>query len=346
MKQIKKSHLLLISSVVLIIATLPFLNFSSSSSTLNIWSVLNSVTTGEKHVTRLYELTLSKDGVSDGVKLNINGLKDQLNISNGIVVWNNSSAEWSYSSIWWWTSNKIVNSKYAWIAWWTSNEIESSSNNSVIWGWNWNLINWENAVIAWWDGNRANSFWVVIWWSNNTGRTNGVALWGQWNNADENSLVMWSWAGWNSVFAWNAKADTNSARIDAENWVLIWTTEPVPWVSLVVNWAVKINWEGDAGKTWVAWEIRVVSGCFYAFDWKFWHVISQSEWDSCTWFVSTEKCKFGNVYLQQWDQVTWYNATISTNCDGKTVVCSGGVLVTTTTPYRTGYDNPYCYKIN
>ena len=345
MKQINKSNLLLISSAILVVASLPFLNFGSFSSALNIWSdVLNIISTGDRHVTRLYELTLSPNGEWTWVVLNINPLKDQLNISNGLVVWNeNSSSEWQFSSIWWWMTNSIEDSNYAWIAWWTNGKI-SLWHNSVIWGWNWNTINGQNAIIAWWDGNSATEFWVIVWWSSNKSAKNGVALWGQNNSGGENSLVMWSGSKWKNAFARNAKTIDNSARIDAKSGVLIGTTESIPWVSLVVNWAIKINWDRSDRSNWVAWEIRVVDGCFYAFDWQYRHVISQTNnSEECTWFATTETCIFGNVRLQQWDQVTWYNATISTSCVGERVVCSGGALLTVAWNTE-GYNSPYCYE--
>lgn len=345
MKQINKSHLLLISSAILVIASLPFLNFSSSS-TLNIWKdILSRVSTWENHVSRLYELILSPEGDGTGVKLNINNSSNQLNISNGIVVWDNaSSSRGTLSSIWWWMGNQIWESRSAWIAWWSSNEIGDYSDNSVIWGWMGNHINWENAVIVWWERNGAESFWVVVWWYYNTASGNGVSLWGKNNEAGSNSLVMWSGAKWTRAFARNAPAEDNAARIDAKSWVLIGTTTAVQWVSLVVEGAVKIDWSGDNIENWITWEIRVVNGCFYAYDWKYWHVISQTnDPEACTWFVSTEKCIFWNVYLQQWDQVTWYNATISTSCVGERVVCSGGVLLTVAWNNE-GYNSPYCYE--
>lgn len=344
MKQINKSNLLLISSAILLIATLPLLNFGSFSSALNIWAdVLNRVSTGDRHVTRLYELILSDNSVDNWVKINIKD--NHLTISNGIVVWDNdSSADWQFSSIWWWMQNKIESSDYAWIAWWTSNKI-SNWDNSVIWGWNRNTIVWENAVIAWGEQNSASALWVVVWWRNNAGNSNGVALWGQNNSGGSSSLVMWSWASWNHAFSRNAQADDNAARIDAKSGVLIWTTNTIAWVSLVVSWAVKIAWSGSSTANWIAGEIRVVNGCFYAFDWKYRHVVSQANNPTeCTWFASTATCDFWNVRLQQWDQVTWYNSTISTSCAGERVVCSGGILLTVAWNHE-GYNSPYCYEI-
>ncbi len=339
MKQIKLHQFLVILSIIFCISSLPFLNLSFSQFTLNINSLLNNIE--QKHVARLYKLTLS--GVDTNVQLNINSSNKQLDITNGIVVWESSYSKSDLSSVWWWTENKIEEgSNYAWIAWWTNNKIQGAE--SVIWWWKENTINWSNAVIAWGQKNSAGNNWVVAWWNNNSASDNGIALWWQSNNADENSLVMWSWAGWRHAFARNAQANDDAARIDTKNGVLIGTTEGIQWVNLVVSGAVKIAW--NIYDEWQAWEIRVVSGCFYAHDWKYWHVISQTNDPdtNCTWFVSTEPCKFGNVYLQQWDQVTGYNAKISSHCDGKKVVCSGGVLVRLGTNDAT-YSNPYCHKI-
>lgn len=344
MKQINKSHLLIMTSVVLLVASLPFLNFSSSESTLNIWNVLNSISTGDRHVSRLYELILSKDGNWTWVKINIDNSKNQLNIQNGIVVWDEESySKWTLSSIWWWSNNKIEEgADYAWIAGWSNNVIEGW-NNSVIWWWISNRAQWDNIVIVWGNWNIWWEFGVVIWWGGNEAKNNGIALWGQSNKAWTNSLVMWSWAQWDNVFARNANPSQKSARIEAKSWVLIWTTESIPWVSLVVSGAVKINWNNSDMNNWVAWEIRVVDWCFYAYDWKYWHLISKS--DSCN-AVQNTGCDFGNVRLQQWDQVTWYKATISNHCESAKVVCLDWVLVKNDSTHEEGFNSPYCYEIN
>lgn len=344
MKQINKQHLLIMTSVVLLVASFPFFNFSSSNQTLNIWNVLNSISTGDRHVSRLYELILSKNGNWTWVKINIDNSKNQLNIQNGIVVWDDESySKWTLSSIWWWSNNKIEeNANYAWIAGW-SNNIINLWENSVIWGWINNKAEWNNVVVAWGQWNEWYNSGVIIWWNSNKAKDNGIALWGQNNEAQANSLVMWSWAKWKNVFARNAQTEEKSARIEAKSWVLIGTTESIPWVSLVVSGAVKINWNSNLDNNWVAWEIRVVEWCFYAYDWKYWHLISKS--DSCS-AVSNTGCDFGNVRLQQWDQVTWYNETISTSCDSKRVVCSGGILLTVDSNHQQGYNSPYCYEVN
>lgn len=338
MKKIKLPQVLITLSVIFCISSLPLLNFSSSAETLNLGKLLEI---GEKHVARLYKLTLS--GNANNVEMSIDQNRNQLNITNGVVVWSGSSSQSNLSSVWWWKNNTIdSNSNYAWIAWWSNNKI-SNWENSVIWGGSWNKINWSNWVVAWGQWNSAWSSWVVMWWQNNSASGYGVALWWQSNEAWNNSLVMWSWAGWNRAFARNAKAQDNSARIDAKSGVLIGTTESILWVNLVVSGAIKIVWNNST--EWQAWEIKVVSGCFYAYDWVFWHVISQTDPGNCEWFVETKTCKFGNVYLQQWDQVTWYNQTVDSSCKWEKVVCSGGDLVSLRSPSNTWYIHPYCHKI-
>jgi hypothetical protein len=157
-------------------------------------------------------------------------------------------------------------------------------------------------------------------------------------------LVMGEGAKWNMwSFAWNGEADNYSARIDAANWILIGTYDAIDWVSLVVNWAIKIG-----GGTWtngVAWEIRMVSGCFYAYDWSYWHVINQSTtW--CNALPVAKTCRFGNVQLQAWDRVTAYKVNISSNCDAEksdNAVCNSSGDVT---DGSVSYPYPYCYSIS
>lgn len=341
MKQKKWFYLFILSAVILSIASMPFLNFSSSESAIEIGSILNNWIK-DKHIVRLYKLTLTWDG-DNSVTLTINPSTEQLKVENGIVAWNDgNSSQWYLSSIWWWEWNSIDdNSDNSWIAWWKNNKI-TDGPNSVIWGWSGNTIVWRNAVIAWGQWNVGGNYWVVAWWRNNTASGYGVVLWGLNNNAEESSLVMWSGASWRNAFSRNAKAQADSARIDAKNGILIGTTESIQWVNLVVSGAVKITW--NDGDEWQPWEIKVVDGCFYAYDWNYWHLISQTNNSSdCQWFVLTESCQFGNVYLQQWDQVTWYKATLDQNCTQHKVVCSGGVLVEKGTN-ATGYDKPYCHK--
>lgn len=292
------------------------------------------------HQPRMYTLYLWADE-DVWIKTSDNNLI----ITNWMVVWDmDSYSRSTAASIWWWVSNRIdSNSNYAWIWWGEGNSI-TNWENSIIWWWLRNAIYGQNAVVAWWTTNESHSWGSVMWWSENVAESNWVVLWWYNNAAYENSLALWKDA--NAVgksFAWNATADANSARIDASNWILIWTTIPITWVNLVVNWAIKIWWTSSA--TWVAWEIRFVSGCFYAYDWIIWHIINRNSTWSCNAFTVSEVCKFGNIELQEWDVVTWYKAIISTNCDADTnkrsVKCTAWELLDSS--WNTWFTSPYCY---
>ena len=293
-----------------------------------------------QHKARVYSLYL---WVWENV--GIKTTEDNLIITNWIVVWDASSYSKSTgASIWWWVGNTIEsNSQYAGIAWWWNNTIVDGENSIIGW-WSNNSIDGKNAVVAWWQNNTSHSWWNVMWWVWNSASGNSVVLWWEGNMAEENSLALWkdSDAQYKS-FAWNAIAEPNSARINASNWVLIWTTQPITWVNLVVNWAMKIGWTSSA--TWVAWEIRSVSWCFYAYDWVIWHIINRnSRWD-CNTFTVSEVCKFGNIELQEWDVVIGYRAIISTGCDSsdnrREVRCTNWELLDS--EWNTGFDSPYCY---
>ncbi len=290
-----------------------------------------------QHSPRLYSLLLWAGNVW------INVDEDKLTITNGVVVWFwSSNSVWSNSaSIWWWENNNIQsNSHYAWIAWWTFNTIQWWMN-SIIWWWNSNIIDWWDAIIAWWENNTGHNWWNILWWNSNVANSGWVVLWGNGNEADINSLALWraSAARWHA-FSRNAISEANAARINASNWILIWTSHIVTWVNLVVDWAIKIG--GSNSLTWVAWEIKVVNGCFYAFDWLVWHVINRNTADNCNDIPVSKVCKFWNIELQEGDVVTGYNATLSRSCSYAVVTCEDGLLKDSW--WSTEYSNPYCYE--
>ena len=267
---------------------------------------------------------------------------NNLIITNWMVIWgDNSYSRSTAASIWWWSWNAIDNSSnYAWIWWGRNNTITSWENSMIAW-WLSNSINGQNAVVAWGQGNTSYSLWNVLWWTENVAEGNWVVLWWYHNEAHKNSLALWKNASAsNKSFAWNTTANTNSARIDASNWILIWTTIPITWVNLVVNWAIKIWWTSSA--TWVAWEIRFVSGCFYAYDWANWHIINKNSTSSCNALTVSQVCKFGNIELQEWDKASAYNATLSEKCESKNVTCFNWELVDDA--WGTGYKYAYCFN--
>lgn len=267
--------------------------------------------------------------------------EDQLLVTNGIVIWDSSSLSQSTAtSIGWWRNNIIYwDSTNAGIAWWQGNSI-SLWENSTIWWWMSNTIEWRWAVIAWWEENMWFEGWSVVWWRWNSANSGWVVLWWMYNKAWVNSLALWSNASWNyNSFAWSATTDVNSARIDANNWILIWTTDVVSWVNLVVNWGIKLWWNSEVD--WIAWEIKVVNWCFYAYDWTTWHLINRNTTWDCSDFEVWKICKFWNVELQEWDVVTAYNKTISTWCESKIVTCLDWKLVDES--WGEEYKYPYCY---
>ena len=289
-----------------------------------------------QHKARVHTLYLWS-GETVGIKT----LQNNLIITNWIVVWDaNSYSQSTGASIWWWVGNTIKgNSQYAGIAWWQDNQI-SSWENSIIGWWLDNGIDGKNAVVAWWQHNTSHSWWSIVWWTENTSENNWVVLGWYHNEAHSNGLALWKNANatYNS-FAWNATAEANSARINASNWILIWTTQTITWVNLVVNWPTKIA--GSNSATWITWEIRSVSWCFYAYDWVNWHIINRNTTWNCNAFNVPKLCKFGNIELQEWDVVTAYKATLATNCESKTVTCKNWELLDTA--WNNNYKYAYCF---
>ncbi len=292
-----------------------------------------------EHITRLHSIYFDHANT----KVWIKAWTWKLNILNWLAVSSNDVATLHANSKWvvigWWSNNKIDWSN-SWIWWWYKNTIEGINNIAAIgWGRE-NTTRWNYSVVAWGYNNTAEAWGVAIWWSNTTSKGNGVALWWNNNKAEDNSLALWVNSLWNSnSFAWNATAQANKARINASNWVLIWTYTPVRWAKLVVNGPIKLNGV-DNSASWIKWEIKVdTNGCIYAYykDWNMRHVLGRASWASC-WEKNT--CKFGKTILQDGDTVKAYNSSFAVDCGGWTdVTCNNWTLS------RPEYVYPYCYSL-
>ena len=295
---------------------------------------LNAVS---EHISRLHSLYLW-DGSSFAGMIT----RDRhLNITNGLVVGNGSVGS-NMATVAWGVGNGIgSNSQWAWIAGGEWNSIQWGANSVIGW-WKSNVIGWNNAVVVGWENNQWTSAGaVVVGWNGNTSSNDGwVAFGGSGNTALwASSLVLWEGAKWQKwSFAWNGEAGQDSARIEASNWILVGTYDTVTGVNLVVKWAMKIG--GDTSSASAAWEIRMVDGCFYAYDGVYWHVVNQSStW--CTAITTAKTCKFGNVELQAWDTVTAYKVPISSDCSAESaaVTCNNWELKVGGVEYK----YPYCY---
>ena len=219
----------------------------------------------------------------------------------------------------------------------------------MIWWGNTNKANWENAVVVGWDHNTSAGWSVVVWWKWNNAVDGGIVLWWEGNTWRPNSLALGKNATSNEgSFAWNWTASEDSAYINASNGTLINTTTPIAWVNLVVDGAVKVEW--NTTDAWVYWEIRYVGGCFYWYDGSKWHVMNRwndrNNNNECGAFPSTTAkfCYFGNTILWDGDTAIAYQNPYSTNCSAstnrKTVTCINWSLS------PSWYTHPYCYPIH
>ena len=316
------------------------------------WKTVEIPSSIQHHTSRLHSLFVWNGSTSAWLI----ATEDRLNISNGLILGDGSSDS-SKTTIAWGLTNKIwSNSSNSWIAWWQNNEL--SGTNSVIGWWIGNKIGEgdgfaNKAVIAWGEGNQilpptSNTITdpsVVVWWYDNKSQNWWTVLWGAGNTAKWiNNLVLWQNAeGGNWSFAWNWKAEQFSAYIWAENWILIGTNEHKDGINLVINWAMKIWWDNTAAA--VAWEMRVVNGCFYAYDWEYRHVITQSAAeDNCDDFENISKpCLFGNVCLDTWDKAMAYPQRVASNCGTpQEVVCEADWKVRKAGSSLDWY--AYCYE--
>jgi hypothetical protein len=294
-----------------------------------------------------------------------------LDIFKGLVV--NDTVEESEDKSWLivvggWQSNTITSSDQSGIAWGYGNVI-NGQDNAAIGGGNGNHVSWEIGVVAWWKGNTSEKGWVVLWWQSNTANgklqdgviIGGIVLWWKGNTAGVNGLAMWQWAIWGDwSFVWNddavntVTAASNSARIWAQNWVLIGTYTPKDGVSLVVNWPVQIWNNNSVWATATAWEIRSVEGCLYAYDGDSWHILGKSSVGDCKNKMTNlaNTCEFGRVLLQEWDKVDAYSMRYhpSYGCetsDVKTkVVCTNWQLIPENGGDANKYIYPSCYNLS
>lgn len=251
---------------------------------------------------------------------------EAFDIVNWISVWTGIKIkEWALVVIGWWVGNQVtVKWNYVWIAWWQQNTIENNVESSVIGGGYHNRVLKSQSVI--WGGYRNTvdiAWWTILGWKRNTAQNIGSVVLGWETNAagwKDSFAVGKSAKAWLASFSWhdgsrNMSAVNKTATIWATSGILIGTYDRLAWVNLVVSGAVKISW--TSSMSWTAWEIKMLSGCFYAYDGTSWHVFGKnSNADSnCKKDFVGVTCTFGNVVLQQWDIVTAYSQPYSKNCN-------------------------------
>ena len=290
--------------------------------------------------------------------------ENNLDVLNGVVAGSGNTIDGNIvlSSVGGWENNKIKWS-YAGVVWWFSNTAWNS--NSAVGGWDGNTADWSNAVIAWWKGNSAGSdWWVILWWEGNTTDGEyGIVLWWSENTAWAYGLSLWHGSAWadntfswrdSELWEWNGPLE-DSAHIGATSWVLIWTYNPIPWVNLVVNGAVKIEW-GAWDLYWPEpWEIRMIDWCVFAYDGNKWHILGKNSNDSssCKGIIGDElavTCNYGETMIWEWDEVIWYNSPYGNCGDNKCtkLVCEDWWKLVCRDGDKNGsldYIYPYCYSL-
>lgn len=292
-----------------------------------------------EHELHLHSLFLWENATDTGASW-IKANNKNLDILNGLIVWtwsNRKSSSGHLITVWWWKDN-VVKGNNSWIWGWKDNKINNANNSAIGW-WDENTIEWwDPATIAWWQGNKANTSWVVVGWYKNT-ETKWVALWWSGNKANgENSLAMWINSKWGKgSFAWNDgtssifNAPDNTARIDANSGVLIWTFTPIKWVALVVSWAIKL---GEDSSSELAWEMRVKDWCIQVYDGNNWHYLG----GKCQNQADFNWCQFGKTYLLNGDTAIGYVSPVAATCKKERVKCKDWEL-------DKNYF-PYCYEIS
>lgn len=288
-----------------------------------------------EHEAWLHSLFLSGQ---DDSWLRVSTGNKNLDILNWLIVWISNDlwdGEFSWVLIGWGNINKISKSNGG-IGWWGNNDM-MWENWAIAW-WESNRVEWDMWVVGWWYGSHVRNLWVVVWWrANRLLGSRGIILWGYYNVGWSDSFVLWTNATWNeNSFAWSAEAPKDSARIDTDNWVLIWTRQAITWVKLVVDGAIKL-WTGGNNVTWAIrltnkpiWIIAMYDGYYSrvlgytgsAFD------------DACG-------CKFGWVELEPGDMIRVYSKSYATNCE---LIATTGQCLSNWQLSPMGY--PYCYEIS
>lgn len=254
---------------------------------------------------------------------------------------NNGSLQGArYVSIGWWVDNTISSVENSGIWWWNGNLVDSAV--SVIWWWSENRVKADSKfnTVAWWYSNLVANEWSIVGWENNVVIGRSVVVWWSGNHVDgDGSMAFWSGSKWWArSFSWNSPIVRDySAIIVATGWVLIWTYEPVTWVNLVVEGAVKI-WTGLLTEN--VGEIRMQSGCFYWYDGRDWHVINKQSWEWCPKVV----CAYGSVLLSPGDSVPAYTRPYAKDCSQMLVT---GYCYADWTFWNPGVQYyPYCYNLS
>ena len=307
------------------------------------------------HTPSLFSLFLWNP--SNSVEMSVATWSNNLDILNWLIVWKNHTVNWSpkLSVIWWWKNN-IINASYAWIGGWQENEINKWENWAIWWWYSnkiWTSNNAKNWVIAWWRNNHDDGWWIILWWKYNkiaSLNKGWVILWWQGNSAWPQSLVLWSATtqnprAWEYSFIWNQKRTTDidfQASINAENWMLIWTYNPITGVSLVSSWAIRLWQENNNIKWWIhnSW------WCIQFYDWNVYNTLGKVSEDSGKCGINTW-CQFGIATLHNWDIVTAYSVSYTGNCQNASgqVTCLNWKLVDENNQSDV-FVYPYCYNLS
>ena len=310
---------------------------SSVVKATTITTIIN--TSSATHILKLYQLFLWNDE-----EYTVGAGSENLIINKWLIVWSGNRSQ-SNGVIVWWANNLIGDSSdYSSIAWWSGNKI--NWGNSIILWWEGNYLQWSGYMIVWWAFNSVYGSWIVLWWYWNSA-TWWVVLWWVHNNAAENSISMWSNTNWSAnSFAWSATPAYDSAEIGARSWLLIGAGESIDGVSLVVSGAVKVGWNSTTTNKALSWEIRFVgNNCFYTYDGTGWHVMTTLTW-WCTSIATKKSCAWGKVTLQHGDKVNGYEKPYSLNNDCGapiTLYCFNGTVKEAESDTKTY--SPYCYNM-
>lgn len=302
---------------------------------------LNSLNLWSWSLTNFYEVAIERPEIFD--------------ILTWLVVgqWTTKFNWWSLAVIGGWKDNQVQGTSI-WVAWGQSNKIINNVENSVIGGWRYNEARKSKSVIWGWYYNRVTGggSWIILgWYYNNVSKENSIVLGWRYNEANgKNNLLFGQQAksSYASTFVWGSENVTcpsstnNSARICASKGILIWTYDILSGVNLVVSGAVQIAWNSWIG---TPWEIRMVNGCFYAYDGNNWHIFGKNSAANCYGITVSQTCEFGNIKLQEWDIVTAYSKPYAINCNNvkSSVTCLWWVLKAGS---HTEYIYPSCYNVS
>lgn len=160
-----------------------------------------------------------------------NTVKNEIkNANSSSILWwiKNTISGWSANVILGWQMNEILGN-YSTILWWSGNKIQwSSSTNSVILWWLDNKLQWNNSVAGWQNNTVVGNNSTALWENSSITWNNSVALWSGAKIKASNSFL---WTDWKQ----SGELDENNVfAIVSKHWLVVNTGKAHSFAKLTI----------------------------------------------------------------------------------------------------------------